>query len=135
MCSILLDQRGLVHREGFPQAFRGFTDTGSVAGAVVLDSSLTKVDEFLHVGHRMRTIALQSAVSGMTLSVVGMALAAGGLLAPVAGAICQEIIDILAVVNALRAAMAPRHLADIEEPAISIISETALGESLIASQA
>lgn len=88
--------------------------TTEAAGAVVLDNSLTKVDEFLHVGHRMRKIALQSALGGMALSVAGMVLASSGLLAPVAGAICQEIIDVLAVLNALRAGMPPRHLTDIQ---------------------
>ena len=35
--------------------------TAEAAGAVMLDGSLRKVDEFLHIGRRMRTIALQSA--------------------------------------------------------------------------
>ena len=86
--------------------------TGEAAGAVILDSSLTKVDELLHIGRRMRRIALQSAVGGMALSVVGMGLAAVGLLPPVAGAIFQEIIDVLAVLNALRAAFPPKSLTD-----------------------
>jgi cation transport ATPase len=77
-----------------------------------MDSSLEKVDEFLHISRRMRRIALQSAVGGMALSVIGMALASGGLLSPVAGALSQEIIDVLAVFNALRAALRPRDLSD-----------------------
>ena len=86
--------------------------TSEAAGAVVLDSSLQRADEFLHISRRMRTIALESAVGGMALSVVGMGLAAGGLLAPVAGAIAQEAIDVVAVLNALRAALPPRDLTD-----------------------
>ncbi len=86
--------------------------TAEAAGAVILDSSLQKVDEFLHVSHRMRTIALQSAVGGMALSLVGMLVAALGYLPPVAGAIAQEVIDVLAVVNALRVALPPRALTD-----------------------
>ncbi len=77
-----------------------------------MDSSLEKVDEFMHISRRMRRIALQSAIGGMALSVVGMALASGGLLSPVAGALCQEIIDVFAVFNALRAAIRPRELSD-----------------------
>src|SRR5262249_21246056 len=46
--------------------------TAEAAGAVVLDSSLERVDELLHVSRRLRTIALQSAVGGMALSLVGM---------------------------------------------------------------
>jgi hypothetical protein len=60
----------------------------------------------------MRRIALQSAVGGMALSVFGMALAGGGLLSPVAGALSQEIIDIFAIFNALRAAIRPKELSD-----------------------
>lgn len=86
--------------------------TTEAAGAVVMDSSLRKVDEFIHISRRMRHVALQSAIGGMALSIVGMALASIGLLPPVAGAISQEIIDVLAVTNALRAALPPRSLTD-----------------------
>ena len=86
--------------------------TAAAAGVVVMDNSLEKVDEFLHIGRRMRSIALQSAVGGMALSIFGMAFASTGHLSPVSGAIAQEIIDILAVLNALRAAFAmkPDHV-------------------------
>jgi P-type E1-E2 ATPase len=86
--------------------------TSEAAGAVILDTSLAKVDEFLHVGRRLRSIALQSAVGGMLCSVAGMAVAAIGYLPPVAGAIFQEIIDVIVVVNALRVAVPPKRLTD-----------------------
>jgi P-type E1-E2 ATPase len=86
--------------------------TTEAADVVILDSSLQKVDEFLHISRRMRQIALQSAVGGMILSVAGMGMAAGGYLPPVLGAVCQEFIDVLAVLNALRVAMPPQSLFD-----------------------
>ena len=86
--------------------------TAEAAGAVIMDSSLEKVDEFLHISRRLRSIALQSAVGGMALSVIGMLLAALGYLPPVAGAVTQEIIDVVAVLNALRVAIRPRALSD-----------------------
>ena len=86
--------------------------TGEAADAVILDSSLLKVDELFHIGERMHRIALQSAVGGMLLSLVGMVLAFLGHLSPVMGAITQELIDVLAVLNALRAAIPPRTLSD-----------------------
>ncbi|MCC6420996.1 MAG: heavy metal translocating P-type ATPase [Gemmataceae bacterium] len=86
--------------------------TAEAAGAVIMESSLRKVDEFLHIGQRMRRIALESAVGGMALSVVGMLFAAAGYLPPVAGAVLQEVIDVAAVVNALRVALPPRALTD-----------------------
>lgn len=79
--------------------------TAEAADAVIMESSLRKVDELIHIGRRMRTIALQSAVGGMALSMMGMAIAAAGHLPPVAGAIAQEAIDIAAVLNALRVAL------------------------------
>ncbi len=76
--------------------------TGEAADAIVLDRSLEKVDELIHIGGRMRKIALQSAVGGMVLSAAGMVLAALGLLPPITGAVAQELIDLLAVLNAVR---------------------------------
>ena len=86
--------------------------TAEAAGVVVMDNSLEKVDEFMHISRRMRIIALQSAVGGMALSVIGMIFAATGHLNPVSGAITQEIIDVLAVLNALRAAFPPKVIHD-----------------------
>src|SRR4029079_4271168 len=61
--------------------------TTEAAGAVVMDTSLKRVDELFHLARRMRRVALQSAIGGMLLSVVGMLLALGGWLAPVGGAV------------------------------------------------
>jgi heavy metal translocating P-type ATPase len=86
--------------------------TTESAGVVIMDSSLEKVDEFIHISERMRRIALESAVGGMALSLVGMGFASFGLLSPVGGAVSQELIDVLAIFNALRAAIPPRELSD-----------------------
>jgi P-type E1-E2 ATPase len=87
--------------------------TAEAAGVVIMDNSLMKVDEFMHISRRMRVIALQSAVGGMALSVIGMVFAATGHLSPVSGAITQEVIDVLAVLNALRAAFPPQVIHDL----------------------
>ena len=89
--------------------------TAEAADVVAMENSLKKVDEFMHISRRMRSIALQSAVGGMVLSLGGMMFAASGYLAPVAGAISQEIIDVLAVLNALRAAFPPKLISDMAE--------------------
>jgi heavy metal translocating P-type ATPase len=86
--------------------------TGEAAGAVVMDSALERVDELFHIGRRLRTIALQSALGGMAASLVGMAFAAAGLLPPAAGALVQEAIDVVAVLNALRVSRDAGSLAD-----------------------
>ena len=76
--------------------------TAEAAGAVIMENTLEKVDELLHISSAMRRIVLQSAIGGMTLSVIAMGFAAAGYITPVAGALLQEVIDILAIVNALR---------------------------------
>src|SRR6185295_7625208 len=88
--------------------------TSEAARVVIIDSSLSKVDELIHLSYRLRRIALQSAIGGMLLSVVGMGFAAAGLLSPVAGAVAQEVIDLLAVLNALRTARLPAESSDFK---------------------
>jgi hypothetical protein len=56
----------------------------------------------------------------MGLSMIGMFIAAAGYLPPVAGAITQEVIDVLAVLNALRASMTPQTLSDYKSGPLSI---------------
>ena len=48
------------------------------------------------------------------MSIFGLGLAATGHLPPVAGAVVQEIIDVLAILNALRAGFSPRSLTDFD---------------------
>lgn len=87
--------------------------TSEAAGAVILENTLLKVDELLHISLLLRQIALQCAVGGMALSLVGMGFAAAGVLSPVQGAIAQEVIDLLAILNALRLAWQPKIVTDM----------------------
>jgi heavy metal translocating P-type ATPase len=82
------------------------------ADAVILEPSLGKVDELMHIGRRMRRIALQSALGGMLASTMGMIAAATGYLPPIGGAIAQEFIDLFAVLNAVRVALPTDDLQD-----------------------
>jgi len=86
--------------------------TAEAADAIVMDSSLRKVDELMHIAQRTRSIALQTAVGGMVLSGVGMLFAALGYLPPLVGAIAQEFIDLAAVLNALRITLPGSRLSD-----------------------
>ena len=79
--------------------------TAEAAGVVIMENSLAKVDQLLHISTRLRQIALQSAIGGMVLSLIGMGFAAGGYINPVQAALIQEIIDVLAIANALRLSM------------------------------
>jgi cation transport ATPase len=49
----------------------------------------------------------------MALSFGGMLFAAAGMLTPVAGAVLQEVIDLLAVLNALRTSRVRGPLTDV----------------------
>jgi P-type E1-E2 ATPase len=88
--------------------------TSEAAGAVILESSLIKVDELIHISEAMRKIALQSAIGGMLLSLIGIAFASCGLITPVFGALLQEVIDVAAILNALRLTWAKSVATDIE---------------------
>lgn len=88
--------------------------TAEAAGAVIMENTLAKVDELIHISESMRRIAMQSAVGGMLLSAVGMVMAATGNLSPVAGAIAQEFIDAIAILWALRLTLQDKIETDIK---------------------
>lgn len=78
--------------------------TAEAAGAVIMENSLEKVDELIHISTKLRRIALQSAVGGIVVSIIGMGFAASGYVSPVQAALMQELIDVIAIANALRMA-------------------------------
>ena len=88
--------------------------TSEAAGAVILQSSLASVDELMHIGRKMRSIALASAVGGMGLSLIGMGAASLGLISPIQGAIAQEVIDLLSILNSLRMILPTGSLGDFQ---------------------
>jgi heavy metal translocating P-type ATPase len=87
--------------------------TSEAAGAVILDNTLSRVDELIHLSEAMRKIALQSALGGMGVTIIAMIAAAMGYLTPVQGALLQEAIDVLAIMNALRLAWRKDLRADV----------------------
>ena len=89
--------------------------TAEAAGAVIMDNTLSKVDELIHISGAMRTIVLQSALGGMMLSIVAMGFASGGFITPVAGALLQEVIDVVAILNALRLTFGKKVEIDLEK--------------------
>jgi heavy metal translocating P-type ATPase len=91
--------------------------TAEAAGAVIMEGSLQALDELLHLSVAMRRIVLQSAVGGMLLSLVAMGFAAMGYIEPVFGALLQEVIDLLAIGNALRLTRAGGLATDMQSAA------------------
>jgi len=82
---------------------RGASAASEAADAVILVDCLDRLAEAKRLARRAFGIARQSVVAGMGLSLAGMGFAAAGLLPPVGGALAQEAIDVLVILNALRA--------------------------------
>ena len=84
--------------------FSGTENGASIEAAdvVVLGSGIEKLQELFSVSERTVRIAKQSIYGGIILSVVGMSFAALGFIAPVNGAILQEVVDVAVILNALR---------------------------------
>lgn len=93
---------------------QGNNITSESSGAVILESNLLKVDELLHISIFTRKIILQSAIGGMIFSIVGMILASFGMVSPAEGAIAQQIIDAVAIINALRLTFVKNIHSDLE---------------------
>jgi heavy metal translocating P-type ATPase len=87
---------------GVAMGARGAAAAAESAQVVLLADRLDRLALTLRVAQRTRRIALQSVVGGMGASGVAMLLAAFGYLPPVAGALLQELIDVAAILNALR---------------------------------
>jgi len=79
------------------------TASSEAADIVLLNGGLDTVITSISIANRTIDIALQSIFVGIALSVIAMILAALGIIAPLTGAILQEVIDVLVILNALRA--------------------------------
>ena len=88
---------------GIAMGARGSTASSEAADIVLTTDRLDRLADAMLIARRSRRIAVQSAVVGMGLSLVAMGFAAFGLLAPAAGALLQEGIDLAVILNALRA--------------------------------
>jgi P-type E1-E2 ATPase len=88
---------------GIALAGHGGGIVAEAADVVILVDDLGRVAEALSIGKRTMRIARQSIWAGLSLSGVAMLFAAGGYIAPIAGALLQELIDVAVIVNALRA--------------------------------
>jgi heavy metal translocating P-type ATPase len=87
---------------GVAMGARGAAAAAEAADVVLLVDRLDRIGEAIGIAKRARGIALQSILAGMTLSGAAMGVAAFGYLPPVAGALLQEAIDVVVILNALR---------------------------------
>ena len=92
---------------GVAMGARGAAASSEAADVVLLVDRLDRFAEGLRIARRSRAIAMQSVLAGMALSLAAMGIAALGFIQPVIGAVIQEIIDVIVIVNALRALAPP----------------------------
>ncbi|UXA18989.1 heavy metal translocating P-type ATPase [Mycobacterium sp. SMC-4] len=88
---------------GVAMGARGATASSEAADIVLTTDRLDRLADAMDIARWSRRIAVQSAVVGMTLSLIAMTAAALGWLPPAAGALLQEAIDVAVILNALRA--------------------------------
>jgi heavy metal translocating P-type ATPase len=88
---------------GVAMAAAGSTVSAEAADVVITVDRIDRVAQALHIGRRSLSIARQSVLAGMGLSLAAMVAAALGHIPPVAGALLQEGIDVAVILNALRA--------------------------------
>ena len=88
---------------GIAMAGKGATISSETADVVITVDDASRIALSILIGRRSLHIARQSVVYGLGLSVLAMIVAAFGYLPPVWGALCQEVIDVAVILNALRA--------------------------------
>ena len=88
---------------GVAMAGRGATAASDSASAVVTSDDIARVADVMEVSRRTVSIALQSIWLGIIISIGLMLVAAFGYLPAVAGALLQEVVDLVAIISALRA--------------------------------
>jgi P-type E1-E2 ATPase len=89
---------------GIALGARGSTAASESADVVIMLDDFSKIADVVHISHRTIKIAKQSIFIGIGLSIGLMILAgATGVIKPVYGALLQELIDIIVIINALRA--------------------------------
>ncbi|MBE3559483.1 MAG: heavy metal translocating P-type ATPase [Ktedonobacteraceae bacterium] len=91
---------------GIALGTQGLTAAASAADGVLLSTDILRIVTAVRLGRQVMRVARQGIWIGLGLSIIAMFFAAAGYLAPVAGALLQEGIDVLVILNALRAGKA-----------------------------
>jgi heavy metal translocating P-type ATPase len=88
---------------GVAMGARGATASSEAADVVLVADRLDGLVDGISIARRSRAIAIQSVVLGMGIAFGFMIGGAFGLFLPAVGALIQELIDVAAILNALRA--------------------------------
>jgi P-type E1-E2 ATPase len=88
---------------GIAMGIQGLTASAGVADAVLLSADILRVPGVVRLGRHVMRVAREGIWIGIGLSIIAMIFAAFGFIPPAAGAILQEGIDFVVILNALRA--------------------------------
>lgn len=88
---------------GIALGARGSTAASESADMVIMLDDISRVAAAYAIAKRTFQIARQSILAGIGLSIALMAVFATGKFPPLAGAILQEVVDVVVIFNALRA--------------------------------
>ncbi len=88
---------------GIALGAKGVPAASEAAEAVIMQGSISKVASALEIADRTMNIARQSVVVGIVLSIALMGIFATGKFRAASGAVIQEILDVIVILNALRA--------------------------------
>lgn len=87
---------------GIALGSHGKTASSDVADIVILSQSISRVYDVFHIAKKTIALAKQGIFIGISASTIAMVFGALGFLPPLWGALLQEGIDVLVIVNALR---------------------------------
>lgn len=82
----------------------GSSVSSESADVVLIENDLDRIGEIINIGRNVLSIATGGIMFGMGASFLAMVFAALGYIPPVNGAVLQEAIDVVVILNALRAA-------------------------------
>lgn len=88
---------------GIALGARGASAASESADVVILEDNIARVATAVHIAKRTFSIARQSILIGIGLSVILMTAFATGKFSPLLGAVLQEVVDVVVIINALRA--------------------------------
>jgi P-type E1-E2 ATPase len=104
------------------------TAAGSAADAVLLSSDMLRLVDVVRLGRWVMHVARQGIWVGMGLSGIAMIFAAFGFIEPAVGAVLQEGIDVIVILNALRAGHPPNNPTSTpDQPSSSRIGRASSG--------
>ena len=88
---------------GIAMGARGATAASESADVVIMLDDISKVAHAVAISQRTIRIALQSIIAGIVISIGLMLFATSGKLPAIVGAGLQEVVDVIVILNALRA--------------------------------